>query len=314
MSKILVTGHSGLLGSHLVKLLVKQGHEVLGVSRTNRYGFENSFETDLTNKDSCKFIFERFKPDVVYHLAANASEAMSQKSPSDMTSRNLLMSCNVLGSAIGVGAKKIIYASSVSVYGDAPTPYSEFTQPQPKDVYGVNKYAFEQVLKIMSKVYGIEHTIFRPHNLYGPGQNVNDFSKNVINIFMRKIIEGDGYTIFGGDNTRRAFSYAPDVAGVFAQALDSYSGITMNVGSKDSVTIQNLSDELINISGKEVPIDRKPLRDQEISEFIADHALQDTLLVYYKNTPLVEGLRETWEWMNNQKLSEVLTQEKEINV
>lgn len=313
MSKILVTGHSGCIGSNLVRLLKEQGHEVLGVSRTNRYGFENSFETDLTSIDSCKFIFNKFKPEIVYHLAANASEAMSQKSPGDMTKRNLLMSCNVLASAVGVGVKKFVFASSVSVYGDSPTPYSEYSQPQPKDVYGVNKYAFEQVLKIMAKVYGFKYTILRPHNLYGPGQVTNDFSKNVINIFMRKIISGEGYTILGGDQTKRAFSYVDDVVMVFAQALDSLDNIIMNVGSTKSTTIQELSDFLLEISKKQVPIDRKPLRDQEISDFIADHKLQDTL-VEYNETPIQEGLQKTWDWVNKQELTEPFAQEKEINV
>ncbi len=311
MSKILVTGHSGCLGSNLVKLLEEQGHEVLGVSRTNRYNFHNSSQTDLTDKKSCDLIFNQFKPEIVYHLAANASEAMSQKSPSDMTSRNLLMSCNVLASAIKVKAKKIVYASSVSVYGDAPTPYSEYSQPQPKDVYGVNKYAFEQVLKIMSKVYGIDYTIFRPHNLYGPGQVANDLSKNVINIFMRKLLLEEGYTILGGAQTRRAFSYVGDVASVFAQAVDDLSGVIMNVGSKNPITIDQLSDYLIKISGKNPEIDRKPLRDQEISEFIADHKLQDKL-VEYKDTPVFEGLKSTWEFISKQKILEPITIEREI--
>lgn len=311
--RIIVTGHSGLMGSHLVKVLEKQGHEVLGVSRTNRNKFGNSFETDLTNKDSCNFIFNKFQPEIVFHLAANASEAMSQKSPSDMTSRNLLMSCNVLASAISVGAKKFVFSSSVSVYGDSPTPYNEYSLPQPKDVYGINKYAFEQVLKIMSKVYEIDYTIFRPHNLYGDGQVIDDLSKNVVNIFMRKLMTNEGYTILGGDNVRRAFSYAGDVASVFAQAVKGLSGITMNVGNKRPITIDNLSDELVKISGKEVPIERKPLRDQEISEFIADHKLQD-LLVEYNDTPIDDGLKKTWKWFSKQKLGEPITQKKEIDL
>lgn len=311
--RIIVTGHSGLMGSHLVKILEKQGHEVLGVSRTNRNEFHNSFETDLTNKNSCDFIFNKFKPEIVFHLAANASEAMSQKSPSDMTNRNLLMSCNVLASAISVGAKKFIFASSVSVYGDSPTPYNEYSLPQPKDVYGINKYAFEQVLKIMSKVYEIDYTIFRPHNLYGDGQVINDLSKNVVNIFMRKLMTNEGYTILGGENTRRAFSYAGDVAEVFSKAVNGLSGVVINVGNKRPITINDLSDTLIEISGKQVPIDRKPLRDQEISEFIADHKLQD-LLLEYNDTPIYEGLKKTWEWFSKQKLGEPIAQEKEINV
>ncbi len=315
--KILVTGHSSLLGSHLVPILKAKGHEVFGVSRTDRMGMgKNTFKIDLADlqlPSGTEFVFQKVKPDVVFHLAACASEARGQVSPVDMTRRNLLITTNIIRNAVNVGVKKIIYASSVSVYGDSPAPYLETATPHPKDVYGVNKLAGEQILKIMAEVYGFNYTIFRPHNLYGPGQNQNDLTKNVINIFMRKILEKQPYTILGGGSVRRGFSYAGDVANVFAKAVTEFSRLTMNVGTTESNTIKELSDYLQEISGSTVPIDYKPLRKQEIDVFIADHKRQDEM-TSYNETPLKEGLKKTWEWMKKQELGEVVNVPKEIYV
>jgi UDP-glucose 4-epimerase len=304
--KILVTGNSGLLGYHLLPLLSE--HEVFGVARTNRHNHENVFCADLANTELVDLVFDNFKPDVVIHLAACAAEARGQVSPVDMVQRNLLLTTNVLKSSINAGVKKFIYASSVSVYGDSPTPYSEENQPHPKDVYGVNKFAGEQVIKIMSEVYGFDYTILRPHNLYGEGQNINDLTKNVINIFMRKLLENKPYAIMGDGSVRRGFSYAGDVATMFKRALTEWSKQTLNVGTVQSNTIGELSSLLQEVSGSTVPVERLPLRKQEIDVFIADHKLQTG----YHETPLKEGLEKTWKWISKQELGEVVEIPKEI--
>ena len=277
---------------------------------------ENAFKTDLTDltlPSATEYVFQKVKPDVVYHLAACAAEAKGQVSPSDMVNRNMVLSTNVLRHAINAGVKKFIYASSVSVYGDAPTPYSEYCVPAPKDIYGINKLAFEQELKVMSDVYGFDYTIFRPHNLYGPGQNPNDLTKNVINLFMRRILENKPYAIIGDGSVRRAFSYVEDVASVFAKALTDFSKITMNVGSVHDFTIKELSDTLQAVTKSSVPIEKLPLRKQEIDIFIASHDVQESL-TYYNETSLFDGLKKTWEWMKNQELGELLTIPEEIYV
>jgi len=266
---------------------------------------------DLNLPSATEFVFEQVKPDVVYHLAANAAESKGQVSPVDMTQRNIGISVNVLTNSINAGVKKFVYASSVSVYGDAPVPYTEDSQPQPKDVYGVNKLAFEQILRIMGEVYGLDYTIFRPHNLYGPGQNPNDLTKNVINMFMRKILLKEPYTILGDGSVRRGFSYAPDVAKVFAQALEGLSKITMNVGTAHIASIEQLSTLLQHITNSNTPVYRKPLRKQEISEFVADHSLQSSLVEYHE-TLLEDGLRETWDWMKKQDISTPIQCKEEI--
>lgn len=301
--RVIITGHSGLVGSNLYKKLEKE-HELLGLSLENGY--------DLRDEKMVDKVIEDFEPDVVYHLAAFAAEARGQVSPVDMTQRNVGIFVNVLKSSINAGVKKFIYASSVAVYGEATVPYKEDGATIPKDVYGVNKLASEQILKIMAKVYGFEYVIVRPHNIYGPGQMMDDPYKNVVALFMRKLMEKQPYVLFGEGKMKRAFSYVDDVVDVLEQCM-SLSNITMNVGSDKAISIKELSDKLQTITGLSVPVEMKPARPQEISMFLADHSLQDSL-VEYKETPLDEGLKKTWEWVKKKPLPEVIEVEKEIYV
>lgn len=312
--KILVTGHSGLLGNALLKKLRLLKFEVYGVSRTDRHHVEkNVFLTDLQDHERVKYVFDQVQPDIVYHLAANASESMGQVSPRDMVQRNVGMFTNVLSEAISHKVKKFIFASSISVYGDAKTPYEEKSFPLPKDVYGVNKFACEMILKIMANVYGFEYTILRPHNIYGPGQNMNDLSKNVVALFMRKIITGEPYILYGEGKMIRAFSYVDDVADVFAEAARKFKNITMNVGSTEVHTIKELSDMIQKIAHGSNMISSKPIRPQEMADFIAEHELQHSL-VSYKDTPLEKGIQTTWEWVKKQRMLDLPQVPKEIYV
>ena len=229
-----------------------------------------------------------------------------------MTQRNIGIFVNVLKASINAGVKKFIYTSSVAVYGEADVPYKENGVTLPEDVYGVNKLACEQILKIMSKVYGFEYVILRPHNIYGPGQKMEDPSKNVVALFMRKLIEQQPYVLFGEGKMKRAFSYVDDVVDVLVQAL-KLTDVTMNVGSDHAISIKELSDLLQEITGLSAPVEMKPARPQEISMFLADHSLQNSL-VQYKETPLREGLLKTWEWVKKNKLPEVVIHNREINV
>lgn len=306
MSRILVTGSNGLIGSNLTKELVKRGHDVSGLDIVTG--------CDLNNADEVNDAFKKINPQYVYHLAANAAEAWGQVSPKDMTDNNIGIFANVLKASINQKVKKFLYTSSVAVYGDAPVPYEEDGPTNPKDVYGINKLACEQMLKVMAKVYGIEYTIFRPHNIYGPGQNMADPYRNVVALFMRKLREGEPYKLFGEGEMRRGFSYIDDVVDVLAESLDErFNGQIFNLGSDNDISIKDLSDLLQEITGLSSEIEMLPARPQEINLFLADHTKQNEL-VMYNETPIREGLEKTWGWVLTQELPEVIKKENEINV
>lgn len=300
--KILITGSTGLLGTNLVERL-RNNNDVVGISR--RSGF------DLLNKEATAQFIQRWQPEVVYHCAANAAESRGQISPIDMTERNLNIFLNVLIPSINAKVKRFIYTSSVAVYGEAEVPYSEDDICKPKDVYGVNKLACEQILKILSKVHNFEYTIFRPHNIYGPHQDMRNPYKNVVALFMRNIMEGNKITLYGEGKMRRAFSYVDDVVDVLVSALgETFKNQTVNVGSQLEIDIITLLEKIEKIAGLKAKKKLLPARPQEIFNFLASHRKQNALF-NYKETPLDVGLKKTWDFIN---LPEIEKQENEIYV
>lgn len=300
MSKILITGHTGLLGSNLLNKL-REYNEVFGMSRAN--GF------DLRDKDLVEQTIDTIKPDIIYHLAANAAEARGQVSPIDMTERNINIFLNVLTPAINAKVKRFIYTSSVAVYGEADVPYTEDDIPKPKDIYGVNKLACESMLKILAKVHNFEYSIFRPHNIYGPHQDMSNPYKNVVALFMRNIMEDKEITIFGGGRMKRAFSYVDDVVEVLSDLTSTFKNQTVNVGSSIDIGIGDLLTEIEKVSGKKAKVKNLPAREQEIYLFLASHKKLNVLHPYHE-TPLDIGLQKTWDYLN---LPEIVTMENEIH-
>lgn len=299
--KIVVTGARGLVGSNLYTRLLSEGHDVYCP------------DFNLHDKEKLMDYIGFVRPDVIYHLAANASESQGQKSPINMTENNINIFINVLAASIKANTSRFIYTSSVAVYGEATVPYKEEGDTKPMDVYGVNKLACEQILKIMAKVYGFEYTIFRPHNIYGPGQNMADPTRNVVAQFMRKMIEKGSLTLYGEGKMRRAFSYVDDVVDVLVKSIDgSFADQTVNLGSDKDISIKELVDLLTKITEKNVEMELVPARSQEISMFLADHSLQNRL-TEYKETSIEEGLRKTWEWVKQHPLPELKKKEVEIH-
>ena len=296
--KILITGH-GLVGANLMEAL-RVNHEVFCVSRSRGL--------DLRDKDLTREFIETLKPDIVYHTAANAAESRGQVAPMDMTENNLNIFLNVLVPSINVKVKRFIYTSSVAVYGEADVPYAEDDIPKPKDVYGVNKLACEQMLKILAKVHGFDYTIFRPHNIYGPHQDMSNPYKNVVALFMRNIMEDKPITIYGGGKMKRAFSYVDDVVEVLSDLTDAFKNQTVNVGSSIDIGIGDLLSKIEKIAGKKAKVKHLPAREQEIYLFLASHKKLNVLHPYHE-TPLEIGLQRTWDFLN---LPDLKVMENEI--
>ena len=293
--KILILGHTGLVGSNLLER-IRDKHEVVGISR--RDGF------DLLDKEKTKWFIEMWRPEIVYHLAAQSAQTRGEISPIDTTERNLNIFLNVLIPCINAKVKRFIYTSSVAVYGEADVPYSEDDIMKPKDIYGVNKWAAEQILKILSKVHGIEYTIFRPHNIYGPHQDMASPYKNVTALFMRNIMEDRECVIYGGGKMRRAFSYVDDVIDVLVEAMgEKFKNQTLNVGSSIDVDLITLLSMIEKVAGKKAKIKHLPARPQEIYLFLCNHRKLSNFFEYHE-TPLEEGLKKTWDFINLPKIKE----------
>lgn len=301
--KILVTGSNGFIGSHLVDRLVEDGHIVLGIDDLSGgvLNYNNAKASyryfDLRDVEKTRDTVTMFKPKVVFHLAANAAENKAQFSPIDISTRNYNTFLNVVVPAINSGVKRVIVTSSIAVYGALQTPFRETDLPQPEDIYGVSKLAMEQTLKILSDVHGFEYVITRPHNVYGPRQNMTDPYRNVVTIFMNSLLKGESYKIYGDGEQRRCFSYVDDVVDALVKcATEQVARVTFNVGSDKSYSINELSDAVQEVSGIFIEPTHIEDRQKEVKVAVADHALARFFLKYKDNIPLKEGLRKTWEW------------------
>lgn len=309
--RILVTGGAGFIGSHLVDKMVDDGHEVSVVDDLSG-GFKRNvnpkaifFKHDLRGRDShdkknIYKICQEFKPQIVYHLAANAAENKAQFSPVDITSRNYDAFIRVLAAVLKAGKgsfERFIFTSSIAVYGALQTPFKETDKPEPEDLYGISKLAAEETLKVMSKVHNFEYVIARPHNVYGPRQNMTDAFRNVVTIFMNSLLKKQPYYIYGDGEQRRCFSYIDDVVDALVNcAFLEVNRKIFNIGADKDYSLNELSKIIQDIIG----INIKPIyladRPQEVKIAIADHTQAKKYLGYQDKIPLYEGIKQTWDY------------------
>jgi UDP-glucose 4-epimerase len=194
--------------------------------------------------------------------------------------------------------KNFIFTSSIAVYGSNEPPLIESMTPKPEDPYGVAKFAVEMDLHCAHRMWGLNYTIFRPHNVYGENQNIGDPYRNVIGIFMNQILQNKPMTIFGNGEQTRAFSYIADVAPIIANAAvrpAAYNKI-FNVGADIPYSVNKLATVVARAMGVEPNIQYLEARKEALHAF-SDH--ENVKLVFgdlIKNVPLEEGVARMADW------------------
>jgi len=302
------------MGSHLYDRLFDAGHEVYGVDDLSGGFMKNvsqkTFFTklDLRDREKTADYIGQIKPEIIFHLAADATEGRSQFTPHSAIDRNLVAYANLLIPAIKNGFKKMILTSSMSVYGKQQVPFHEKMIPHPEDIYGISKSAMEQQTRVLSGVYGFKYVIIRPHNVYGPRQNLTDPYRNVVGIFINRLLHGKNFYIYGNGKQKRAFSYIDDVVPAMIKAAfePKCEGKTINIGSDNPVTLNELSQVVLGEYFQRENFLEKfkpkyfPNRPQEVKYAYCNHERAKKLLGFRPKTNLRDGVRTMIAWANNQ--------------
>lgn len=309
--RILVTGAAGFMGGHLVDYLIRQKkHEVFAVDdlsggyRDNVDSGANFAKLDLRDRKKVEGYIAKVKPELLYYLAADASEGRSQFTPLNSTERNYLAYMYTIVPAIKYGLKKVVLTSSMSVYGAQNPPFSEDMLKKPEDIYGIAKGAMEDATEVLAKVHGFEYVIIRPHNVYGPKQNLADPYRNVIAIFINCLLNNKHFYIYGEGKQKRAFTYIDDFTPYFAQSgfNKEANGETINIGPKEEHSINELADIVLKSFFPDGNIPKHlrpqylPLRPQEVMEAYCTNDKAARLLGYETTVTLEDGVMKMIDW------------------
>lgn len=299
------------MGSHLVDALVAVGgHEVFGVDDLSG-GYKQNInpkshfeQLDLRDRAKTKAYIDGIKPELMYYLAADASEGRSQFTPLSATERNYLAYMYTLVPAIANGLKKVVVTSSMSVYGNQTSPFSEDMPRKPVDIYGIAKSAMEAATEILSKVHSFDYVIIRPHNVYGPRQNIADPYRNVIGIFINCMLHKKQFYIYGNGQQKRAFTYIDDFTPYMVKSgLDGrVNSEIINIGPTEEYTINQLAETVLSAfyPNGQVPEAMRPIflpdRPQEVKDAFCTNKKAVELLGYRTSTDLVAGIQKMIAW------------------
>ena len=302
--KILITGVAGFLGSHLSEKLVEMGHSVIGVDNMIG-GYKDNIhdKIEFHNVDCCDFpkIKKIMKNvDMVYHCAATAHEGLSVFSPFEITKNNYLASVSIFSAAINEKVKRIIFCSSMARYGDQQTPFKETMDPNPVDPYGISKVAAEDVLKSLCELNKVEWVIAVPHNIIGPRQIYSDPYRNVVSIFLNRMLQGKPPIVYGDGEQKRCFSYIDDCLSCMIPMLDqqNLNKQVINIGpDEEFVTVNKVVEICSNITGLNLEAIHKEDRPREVKHATCSADKARKLLNYQTKVSLKEGIQKTYDYI-----------------
>ena len=304
MKTSLVTGGAGFIGSHVAEHLIKMGHRVIVLDDLSG-GFKDNVpakagfvEGSILDHGLIDTLFREHRFDYVFHLAAYAAEGLSHFIKRFNYNNNVVGSVNLINAAVNYHVKRLVFTSSIAVYGAGQTPMTEDMIPMPEDSYGIAKSAIEQELKITHEMFGLDYVIFRPHNVYGERQNIGDRYRNVVGIFMNQLLKGQPMTIFGDGEQQRAFTHINDVAPAIAEAaeLPAARNQIFNVGADTPYTVNYLAKVIAEVMGFECKVKHLDPRN-EVKAAFSDHSKSERVFGGRVKTSLEEGIHGMAGWV-----------------
>ncbi|WP_342602383.1 NAD-dependent epimerase/dehydratase family protein [Peribacillus sp. FSL E2-0159] len=313
MNKVLVTGGFGFIGSHIVDTLIRNNYEVAIYDNLSTGSIGNvqakvtPFFGNVEDEVQLENAMETFRPDYVIHQAAQVSV---QQSISDITNDariNIMGTINIAKLSQKYAVKKIVFASSAAVYGNAdimPITVSHITSPL--SPYGASKKTAEDYLKLAKELYDLNYVNLRYSNVYGPRQTASG-EGGVISIFTNLVINNKRPVIYGDGTQTRDFIYVKDVADANLKALESEGSGTFNISSTTSTSINQLLSIIQSFGSHDLSPIYQPAKNGDIKESLLCNKTTIQKLGWHPVHSLDSGLASTYEYYSNQNQPSLTT-------
>lgn len=310
--KMLVTGGAGFIGSSLADALLADGHEVVVTDNFNDYydpaikernvaPHEGDpryrlYRCDIEDASALAAVFAENAFDCVVHLAARAGVRPSLENPSAYVRTNVLGTTNILDQMRRHGVRKLVFASSSSVYGNCPEEMfsEELKVTEPISPYAATKSACEQICYTYCHLYGIRTVCLRFFTVYGPRQRPD----LAIRKFVEKIERGEPIEMYGDGTTKRDYTYIADiVAGIRgAIAYDKTPYEIVNLGGGEPITLKRMIETIEKVLGKKATVLRKPMQPGDVIKTVCDWSKAKRLFGYVPGTTFEQGIRNFVNW------------------
>ncbi len=306
--RCLVTGGAGFIGSHVVEALLAAGQQVAALDnlstgkRDQVPGQAAFFQLDIADPGAA---FREFRPEVVFHLAAQVSVSVSVRLPDEDARTNILGSIHLLKAAVEHGVRKIVYASSGASYGPLETlPLKEEMRPLPVSAYGASKHTVEHYLRMAGREWSLEWGALRFANVYGPRQDPHG-EAGVVAIFLEKMLSGQEPTIFDDGELTRDYVFVEDVAAANVAALNAdlrgHPDPIFNVSTGRGTSVNDLFAILREALGSPIKARYGPPRPGDVRHSVLDNGRARRELKFEPRVELREGIRRTVEFFRTRQ-------------
>jgi UDP-glucose 4-epimerase len=299
--RALVTGGAGFIGSNLVDALLARGDEVhvlddLSKGKRERVADAATLHVaDIRDPDA---VFDAARPDVVFHLAAQADVRVSVERPDHDADVNILGTLRVLEAARRHDAQLVFSSTGGAIYGECDRPATEDAPRRPLAPYGTSKLCGEEYLATWNRLYGASHVSLRFGNVYGPRQEPHG-EAGVVAIFMGLLESGGTPTIFGDGRQTRDYVYVGDVVDAVLAAAGHDGGV-FNVGTGSETSVLELSRAIGAATGIEREPEHAEPRLGELRRSVLDPSAAKRALGWESQVALADGLRKTWDWVQQE--------------
>lgn len=310
--KIIVTGGAGFIGSHIVDQLILAQHEVVvldnfwaegGGQERNLHPSVKWYRADICDDEALQAIFAREQPEVVFHEAAQHSVAISTRNPLFDAQVNVMGLLNVLMNCTRVGVRKIICAGSGASYGvPVHLPANEETPQKPESPYGITKMVMEHYVRFWQQMHGLNYTVLRYANVFGPRQDPNG-EAGVIAIFGKRFLQHEAVRIDWDGEQRKDYVYVGDVARANLLALDHGDNEIYCIATGRATSVNTLYETLADITGYRPEIIHAPKRPGDVYLSYFDVSKAAHTLGWTPTVSFTEGVRKTTEFLQQSLLA-----------